>query len=472
MKNDAMSDIESESYVLGAILSDNVSQKIALDELSIDDFYHVQHKRIFESFKIIHKAKLPVNTITVIKTLKDIGYLEESGGIVYVENLKDFFSNIDIEFYIRIIKSCSFRRKLISLAHNLAKNALDTSYKPEDLIDRYSKDIASIGSYSLDKFDDIRFVSENYKNGLDFLSVLKDECYRVSLGENIFDGVRSYFPRLDDLIGGFANGSNTIIGARSSSGKTTFLSNLFLNIHENAPHIRMGFFSLEMKKSRILEKIICSDAGVSFKKLQERLLNPLECEKIYNSANRVKKMNLTIFDRSGININEFKSHIRRESIRNKLDIVFLDYLTLVLPFSKTGNKHQEVDQISKAIQSIALELNIPLVSLSQLNRQIYGRTEKTPVLSDLRESGSIEEDADLVMLLHRPAHYDKTKQDFTQVIVAKSRLRGDLGMIQYEYDNGRYKELSDIKDLLPGETISGSEKPEKQEYIPSNWSKQ
>ena len=197
--------------------------------------------------------------------------------------------------------------------------------------------------------------------------------------------------------------------------------------------------------------------------MQERRLTPFDFEDLAKAEKNIRDMKLTIFDRSGININEFKSHIRRETIRNGLDIVFLDYLSIIQAFHKTGNKHQEIDQVSKGLQSIALELNIPIVTLSQLNRAIYGRTEKTPVLSDLRESGSIEEDADLVMLLHRPAHYATAYQnidDVTQLIVAKNRLRGDLKKVEFDYKGGRYIEREPVETLLPNRVVHSSEKEE------------
>lgn len=464
MEKNKLSDDQYEEFILGAVMNDKYAQHQALQELQVDDFYNIHHREIFKAFCEVAESGRKVERRTVADALKNLGSLDEIGGILKLNDLLLLGTNVDVEYYIAEIKSLSSRRKLISIAHDMAKRAADSSYGSVDLIDRYNREISSIGVYSRDKFDDMKSIMENFKDGKDFMSVITEECARVAMGEDLFDGVRSYYPRLDQLIGGFARGTNNIIGARSSSGKTTFLSNLFLNIHENAPHVRMGFFSLEMNKSRIMEKVICTMADIRYKDLQERNLTPFDFERLVTSEKNIKSMKLTIFDRAGININEFKSHIRRETIRNGLDIVFLDYLSIIQAFHKTGNKHQEIDQVSKGLQSIALELNIPIVTLSQLNRAIYGRTDKSPVLSDLRESGSIEEDADLVMLLHRPIHYvasnEPAIEDVTQLIVAKNRLRGDLGKVEYDFRGGRYKERQRIEDIRPNNVVNSNEKKE------------
>lgn len=450
-----------EALILGAILNDKFAQHQAIQGLDIEDFFFIQHKKIFNVYKKIDNEGQRIELNIVIQILRDLDDIDHIGGGGYLTKIAIESTNIDIEYYILEIKAMSSKRKLQSLGQEMMLKAKDPFCKAEDLIESYTRKISSIGTHSIDRFDDMKSIISNYKDGKDFITVIREECIRVDQGEDLFDGVRSYYPKLDHLIGGFAKGTNNIIGARSSSGKTTFLSNLFLNIHENAPHVRMGFFSLEMRKSRIMEKIICSMGGINFKNLQERHLSPIDYENLINAEKRIKNMNLTIFDRSGININEFKSQIRKESIKNGLDIIFLDYLSIVQAYNKTGNKHQEIDQVSKGLQSIALELNIPIVTLSQLNRNIYGRPDKTPVLSDLRESGSIEEDADLVMLLHRPIHYvmanDKKIEDVTQLYVAKSRLIGDLGRIEFTFEKGRYSERPFIQELLPNAVINANE---------------
>jgi len=464
MEKNKLSDDKSEEFILGAVMLDKYAQHQALEELQVDDFYNIHHREIFKAFKEVADSGRVVEKRSVAHALKNSGSLDEIGGLLKLNDLILLGTSVDVDYYIAEIKALSSRRKLITIAHEMAKKAIDSDYKSVDLIDHFSREISSVGIYSRDKFVDMKSIIANYKDGKDFVTVVTQECARVSMGEDLFDGVRSYYPRLDQLIGGFARGTNNIIGARSSSGKTTFLSNLFLNIHQNAPHVRMGFFSLEMNKSRIMEKVICCMGGISYKDLQERRLTPYDFERLVETEKDIKDMKLTIFDRAGININEFKSHIRRETIKNGLDIVFLDYLSIVQAFNKTGNKHQEIDQISKGLQSISLELNIPIVTLSQLNRNIYGRTDKTPVLSDLRESGSIEEDADLVMLLHRPIHYvgalDKNVDDVTQLIVAKNRLRGDLGKTEYDFKGGRYLERKRIEEMLPNAVVNSNDKKE------------
>jgi len=464
-KNKVAADQMFESYLLGAVFAGKYGQHQVLQELQIDDFYFIQHKKIFEVFKRLNEDSIPIDLYVVVKMLKDLECLKEVGGVAYLSSLMDGVgTGLDIDYYILEVKALSSKRKLLAIGQEMMIKAADPFCKAEDLIDAFARKIASIGTYSRDQFDDMKTIIDNYKDSSDFLTVIKQECIRVDRGEDLFDGVRTYYPRLDRLIGGFARGTNNIIGARSSSGKTTFLSNLFLNIHENAPHVRMGFFSLEMNKSRIMEKIICCMGGINYRDLQERNLKPDDFEALTNAEKTLRHMKLTIFDRAGININEFKSQIRRECVKNGLDIIFLDYLSIVQAFNKTGNKHQEIDQVSKGLQSISLELNIPIVTLSQLNRNIYGRPDKTPVLSDLRESGSIEEDADLVMLLHRPLHYqsvtDKPMEDVTQLIVAKSRLIGDLGKTEYTFNSGRYVERPYVQELLPNQVVNAVEAKE------------
>lgn len=465
------SDKNFEAFILGAVLQDKYATSQTMQNMEIEDFYYIEHKEIFKAYKSLFRKGCEININMVLTELKDSLQLEKTGGYLYLKYLVDNSVAVDVDYYINEVKAFASRRKLLVVADDIFKKALDPKYEPNELIEKYSKEISMIGTFTRDQFVPVGDLSENFKDSKKYSTVLQEECFRASQGEDIFEGVRTHYPRLDNLIGGFIRGSNTIIGARSSSGKTTFLSNLFLNIFYNSPHIRMGFFSLEMSKSRIMEKIVCTMAGVNYKDVVERRIGPMEIEKIVEAEKNLSTMNLKIFDRSGININDFKSVIRREAIRSGLDIVFLDYLSIVQAFYRSGNKHQEIDQISKGIQSIGLELNIAMVSLSQLNRSIYGRTDKTPVLSDLRESGSIEEDADTVLLLHRPSHYlpanAQTQEDILQCIVAKSRLMGDLGKIEFEFNAGRYHERQKIEELLPNQVINSFDA--KEDFKPSSF---
>ncbi len=470
MNKESIYNVDVERWVLSGILTDPYAQYMALDNLVSGDFFLDEHKVIFSSFLILKSEGLAIdvrNTNDYLIKIKKIEFV----GPTTIEDLVKYYSGADTDYYISKLKSLSVKRQMLSIATEMTQMAFDHEKSAEELIGHFNKKITMLGTYSKHEFTEMREIFDNYKDNKDFLTVVGEECIRVANGEDIFDGVRSYYPHLDSLIGGFANGTNNIIGARSSSGKTTFLSNIFMNIHEHRPDIRMGFFSLEMQKSRIMEKIICCMAGVNFKDLQDRKVTVDGMGQLASKAKGIKEMNLTIFDHSGININEFKSHIRREIVRKGLNIVFLDYLSIVQAYHKTGNKHQEIDQISKGLQSIALELNIPIVTLSQLNRAIYARQDKTPVLADLRESGSIEEDADVVMLLHRPIHYATNlapvKEDVTQLLVAKNRLRGDLGKVEFEFKKGRYYESPKIESLLPNAVVSCNE--ERKPYAPPDY---
>jgi len=441
-------DKEMEGWMLGACMTSKVHLYEICSALSEKDFHNIPYSKIFITIRQMNTDKSPVSEHTLALTLKQDGILSEVGGIEEVVSLAESVGfSVDVGFYIQELKKMSISRQLITESQKLCIAAQNPK-NSEQVLHDHQKTISQIGLIDRGRFISLEEITRKYRGEESFEDNIRREVEIVKDGGEIFDGFRSGYKNLDRIIGGFGNGTNNIIGARSSAGKTTFLVNLFGNISKQYPNAMMGFFSLEMPKHKILDKILARMAGINVRSLDERHLDQREVEELTECANMIKKMKLGIYDLSGTTVHDICRATRHAVIKDNLKIIFIDYLSRIQGDRRLANKHMQIDDISKHLQNLALELNIPIVTLAQLNRNAAQRPDKTPQLTDLRESGSIEEDADLVLMLHRPAHYDKHVQDRTQVIVAKNRIRGDLGKVEYEFDNGNLNELDLISDVV------------------------
>lgn len=444
------SDKEAEQNVISSCFHSKEAVFEMLQALTVSDFNFSENRHIFTAIKEIQKTGGSVNLNTIKLELKKTDTLHSVGGTPVIALYDDLGRSLGhCEYMIKRVSDCSMQRQLILIGKELVMDASTKTIDPLDALRKLQANTSSVGNLKKKTFTEFEDILSNFNgSGQDFFSAIFSKVNRVRSGEDCFDGYRSGYPGLDKIIGGFQKGTLNIIGARSSSGKTTLLVNLIMNVKSKYKNSRVAFFSLEMSKERIAEKIMCMYCGINYQHYNEGRLSNEELSRIEAAQSIMKQWLFQIYDISGISIAEMQSQIRKEIVTKGLDMVVIDYMTRIQSDDKNPNKHLEIDKISKGLQTIAINHNIPVVCLAQLSRAAGIRADKRPQITDLRESGSIEEDADVVMLMHRPKAYcPELKDDITEIYVVKNRLLGELGKTRYEFNRGLLIEMKSIDDL-------------------------
>lgn len=384
--------IEAEQGVIGSMLIDKTSIAEAMEVLNTEDFYKDSHKVIFDSILDLYKKDIAVDIITLTENLKSRSKLEAAGGITYISELSgSIVSTANLKSYIKIVKDKSVLRKLIRASTKI----IEESYKNQDdvvgTIDMAEKSIFDLSSNrKVSDFEPMNVVLERGFTEIERLFNNKGET----------TGVASGFRELDAKTSGFQKGDMVLVAARPSMGKTTFA----LNIAEYAA-LREGkkiaMFSLEMSKEQLAYKLLCSEAHVDMLNLRTGNLEDKDWENIARASGPLAAAKIFIDDTAGITIMEMRSKCRRLKMEHGIDMIVVDYLQLMSGGKGSENRQQEVSEISRSIKALAKEMECPVIALSQLSRAPEARTDHRPMLSDLRESGSIEQDADIVMFLYR-----------------------------------------------------------------------
>ncbi|MBA5851665.1 replicative DNA helicase [Clostridium sp. cel8] len=414
--------IEAEQSVIGSMLIDKASIAQVMETLKPDDFYKDAHKTIFESILNLYQKDIAVDIITLAEDLKSKNKLESAGGITYISELGgSVISTANLQSYIKIVKDKSTLRKLI----RSCTVVIEESYKNQDdvtgVIDLAEKSIFDLSNdRNTSDFEPMNAVLER-----GFL-----EIERLFNNKGQTTGISSGFRELDAKTSGFQKGDMILVAARPSMGKTTFA----LNIAEYAA-LREGkkvaIFSLEMSKEQLAYKLLCSEAHVDMLNLRTGNLSDKDWENIARASGPLAAANIFIDDTAAISVMEMRSKCRRIKIEHGIDLVIIDYLQLMRGGRGSENRQQEVSEISRSIKALAKEIQCPIIALSQLSRAPEARTDHRPMLSDLRESGSIEQDADIVMFLYRDEYYDKETEDknVAECIIAKQR-NGPTGTVK------------------------------------------
>lgn len=451
------SDIEAEELVLAACVCSIDALNLSSDVLKPDDFFIGWHRLLFGACLSRYRKGHIVEAYQIIS---DLGDKIDNTHISAILNYRNIHSlSVDLTEYVERVSDASALRQLYFSAESMGTEALSAREKPSYIAEKYTALHSSIVERSDKQASRVSDIFKDFNKGSSFEEYVRDKLERVKNGESPYHGVKSYYPRLDETIGSFQNGCLHYIGARTSMGKTTFIMNLIQNIMNNEPETLIAFMSLEMTKETIAAKLLCMKACVPFKDYSRLQFNEESSMRLFE-AQRLLSDSL-IIDDSPLDIAMLSSRIRRFVRADKAKIVFIDYLTCIKATENFNTSHEKVNQVSKALLSLAKELNIPIVCLAQLNRSVTARTDKTPTLADFRESGSIEEDADVCMLLHRPQYYDKYNTDsFTHVIIAKNRLLGELKELNYSWDQnkpGIYTENGDIKNVMASDVARSKE---------------
>lgn len=408
--------IEAEQAVLGAMLIKKEAISAAAELLTGDDFYRYAHRLVFEAIMTLHQANEAVDMITVTDRLKRDGELEKAGGIAFITALANAVPTAaNVAFHARIVRQKSQLRHLINAATEIAGTAYEDADDVDEIMDDAEKRILGVTARS----NHADFVPMK-----DILVTTFEQIERHAANKGTLTGLPSGFLDLDRITSGFQPSDLILVAARPSMGKTAFT----LNIATHAAIRRektVAFFSLEMSKEQLALRMFSAEGQVDSQRLRVGDLKDEEWQKLISAADRLTKAPLWIDDTPGITVMELRSKARRLKAEHGLDLIVIDYLQLMQGRGRGSgdNRQQEISEISRSLKALARELKVPVIALSQLSRSVESRQIKRPMLSDLRESGSLEQDADIVMFLYREDYYEKEtdRQNITEVIVAKHR---------------------------------------------------
>lgn len=410
--------IEAERSVLGAILLDKDAIIKIIEILIPEDFYEERHSIIYQAMLDLFEKREPIDIVTLSENLEAKSIIKQIGGSTYLaEIVNETPSAANVVYYAGICRDKAVLRRLIQAAGTITELGFDEEAELADTLDKAEQSLFSISQKFLkNKFISLREILPEAFDRIDKIHKDKDT--------GALRGVPSGFKDLDNKTAGFQKSDLIILAARPSMGKTSFALNLAENaaIEEKIP---VGIFSLEMSKEQLIERLLSSQAGVDSWKLRTGNLNDDDFPKIGYAMGVLSEAPIFIDDSAGGNIMEIRAKARRLQMEHGLGLIIIDYLQLMEGRSKNndGNRVQEISEISRSLKGLARELNVPIIALSQLSRAVEHRDNKRPLLSDLRESGSIEQDADVVLFLYREEYYnpDTDKKGITEVLIRKHR---------------------------------------------------
>lgn len=393
--------VDAEKSVLGSVLLSSPAAEKAMDLLRAEDFYSAAHRDIFDSMERLYNAGHTIDTVTLVDMLDKRGKLDSAGGPSYIAQLALYTpSAANVDHYIGIVEGHSIRRRLITVGSGIAHEASEGARETQEILDDAERRIYDIAMRkAADPMEEIGSVYSRVYTMIGEYMQLKGK--RTGIPTGLID--------LDELTSGLQKSDLIIIAGRPSSGKTA----LALNIASHAA-VREGatvaMFSLEMSKEQLVMRIMASESGVNMQKLRTGELEPAEILKIADKFNTVGESKILIDDTPGVSVAQIRSKCRRIQAMHGLDMIFIDYLQLMSPDKKSDSRVLEISDMTRKLKILARELNVPVIVLSQLSREPDKRKDHTPVMSDLRESGSIEQDADVIMMLYRPAAYPETEE--------------------------------------------------------------
>lgn len=436
--------IEAEQSLLGALLIDSRAANKVVDMLSPETFYKENHRLIFETILELNFANQPIDIVTVAEALKKKNLLDMVGGRIYLTDLANSVSSAaNIDHYARIIDSKHSLRALISAGSDMATEAFTSEAEVNEILTKAQKTIFQLAQKNV-KSDFVPI-----KEVLDTVMENIDKHY----DQPGMSGLMTHFADLDNILGGIQNADMVVIAARPSMGKTTFALNVVSNIAIK-DKIPIGVFSLEMSKEAVVQRMVCSEAEVDSHKLKTKNLQDYEWKKIARAISRLSEAPIYIDDTPGISVLELQAKARRLKIEKNLGLIVIDFLTLLSGSQKRPeSRYHEVSEITRTIKALARELNIPVIVISQLSRGIEQRQEQTPRMSDLRESGEIEQTSDIIMFVHRDDYYDSSVIDNTAKIIVAKHRNGSTGSMELTFRREITKFVNKTREEVPVETV-------------------
>ncbi|QST00051.1 replicative DNA helicase [Pontibacillus sp. ALD_SL1] len=428
--------IEAEQAVLGAIFLEPQSIATATELLQPEDFYRASHQRIYEAMSHLSEKGEPIDLVTVTTSLSNAKMLDEIGGVSYLSDLANSVPTAaNIEYYARIVEEKAILRRLIKTATTIVTNGYSNEEDIEGVLNDAEKSILEVAQQK---------DSGKFKNIKDVLIDVYDNIEQLHNTSAEVTGLPTGFRDLDGMTAGFQRNDLIIIAARPSVGKTAFALNIAQNVAAHTDE-NVAIFSLEMGADQLVMRMLCAEGNIDATRLRTGKLETEDWGKLTMAMGSLSNAGIFIDDTPGIRVNEIRSKCRRLAQEHGLGMILIDYLQLIQGSGNSKeNRQQEVSEISRALKGLARELNVPLIALSQLSRGVEGRQDKRPMMSDIRESGSIEQDADIVGFLYRDDYYDQEseKENIIEIILAKQR-NGPVGTVELMF----VKEYNKFVDL-------------------------
>ena len=421
--------LEGERAILGGLLIDNDSLPKVLATLAADDFYREAHRNVYKAVTDLFNRNEPVDWVTLTAALKEAGLLENIGGPAFLAELVDAVpSAANIEHYTRVVKEKAVLRQLISASTEISTRCYEEHGSLDEFVDQCEELIFKVGETRI-------------QSGFVHVKPLMNEAFKMV--EALYDrkenitGVASGFSDLDGLTAGFQRSDLVIIAGRPSMGKTSFALNVAMNAAIDGG-VPTAVFSLEMSKEQIALRILCAKARVNLKSLRTGYLIQEDWGRLTQAVGSISDSPLYVDDTPAINTLEIRAKARRLKKERDLGLIVVDYLQLMRGATKSDSREKEISEISRSLKALAKELNLPVIALSQLNRKVEERPNKRPQLADLRESGAIEQDADVILFIYRDEVYNKSednpKKGEAEIIVGKQR-NGPIGMVTAVFDS-------------------------------------
>ena len=440
--------VDLEQAVLGAMMLEKNAVTDTIDILMPSSFYDPKHQFIYNAIRELFGSSVPIDLLTVINKLKQNGELEASGGAVYISQLTSrIASTAHVEFHARIISEKHIKRELIRMSSEVIRDAYDDTNDVFDVLNKAESELFKIGENNMGK--DVSTMQNVVKQAI-------EEIEKASQNKDGISGVATGFFDLDKITSGWQKSDMIVIAARPAMGKTAFVLSMARN--SAVDHGKgVAIFSLEMSAVQLVKRLIASETRLSAEKLRKGDLREHEFQQLHSRITKLATAPIYIDDSPGISVFDLRAKCRRLKMQYNIDMVIIDYLQLMTAGGAkgSGNREQEISTISRSIKEIAKELNIPIIALSQLSRSVEQRGgDKRPVLSDLRESGAIEQDADIVSFIYRPEYYGlmedeegNSNQGVSEIIIAKHR-NGALDRIRLRFigEYARFDNLESFTD--------------------------
>ncbi len=436
--------VEAEQSVLGTILLSDHSLSTVVEILTSDDFYKDNHKLIFEVMILLFEKNEPQDIITVSNLLKDKNQLDDAGGVAYLATLTSIVPvTSNLLYYSKIIREKAVLRNLITVNTDIASRCYEEQGDIDTLVDEAEQAIFEIArSKSNQSFTPMKAIIPGAFESVEQLSQRKE----------LITGVPTGFPELDRMTAGLQPSDLIILAGRPSMGKTAFAMNIAQNA-ALADNIGVAVFSLEMSKEQLAMRLLCSVGRVDSQRVRTGRLQDDDWPKLTRAVGMLEESPMFIDDTAAISVLEMRAKVRRLAAQHKLGLIIVDYLQLMRGRNNSENRTQEISEISRSLKAMAKELKVPVIALSQLNRSLESRTDKRPMMSDLRESGAIEQDADVICFIYRDEVYNKAEDNpqkgISEIIIGKQR-NGPTGTVR----------LTFVKEFTMFENLSAFDEPE------------
>lgn len=423
--------VDAEQAVLGGVLLNPDALDEIIGTLMAEDFYLPAHRLIYTACTVLSEKNAPVNIVSIREYLKDNAMLEEAGGAVYLATLAQaVVSSARVDYYAAIVRDKAQMRALISACSNIISNSFEPGQEAKILLDQSEQAIMNVAERRTDR---------TYKSSLELTNQIFDELDLRARRKDSLTGVNTGYKSLNRKLGGFQRTDLIILAARPAMGKTAFVLNLAMRAALGDSYndkVPVAIFSLEMGMEQLMSRMLCAWGRVNLSKMRRNMLDDGDWANLQAAAGDLTAAKLFIDDTPALSIMDLRARARRMKREQDIGMVIIDYLQLMRGSSHTGSRELEISEISRGLKALAKELNIPVIALSQLNRKVEERPDKRPMLSDLRESGAIEQDADVIMFIYRAAAYmkhdERPETDVAEIIIGKHR-NGEIGTVELVY---------------------------------------